>query len=67
MKERGYNVCSTQPKVTCKVFEDNEEDTELAIFPKMRQRTKNINQMHHQFRSYVSNGDVDICPIDTKV
>ena len=67
MKERGYKVGSTAPKVTCKVFEDNEGALELARFPKMRPRTKHINQMYHHFRSYISNGDIEIYPINTSV
>ena len=67
MKERGYNACSTVPKVTFEVFEDDEGAMELARFPKMRPRTIRIKQMHHYFRSYVSNGDVETFPIDTKV
>ena len=66
MKERGYNACSTVPKTAYKVFEDNEGAMELAIFPKMRPRTKHVKQMCHHFRSYVSNGDVDMFPIDAK-
>ena len=61
IEELGCNVCSTVPKVTCKVFEDNEGSMELARFPKMIPRTKHINQMHHHFRSsYVSNGNAEI-------
>ena len=58
---------STTPKVTCKVFEENEGAMELARFPKMTPRTKYINQMHHHFRSYASNGDAEMFPFDAKV
>ena len=57
MKERGHNVCSTAPKVTCEVFEDNEGAMELA----------HINQICHNFISCVSSGDVEMFPIDAKV
>ena len=66
MKARGHNVCSTTSKVTYKVFEDNEGSLELARFPKMRPRTKHINQMHHHFRSYVSSDEVKMFSISTK-
>ena len=67
IEELGCNVCSTVPKVTCKVFEDNEGSMELAMFPKIRPRTKHINQMFHDFMSCVSIGDAEIFPIYTKV
>ena len=67
MKERSYNVCSTAPKVTFKVFEDNEGAMELARFPKMRPSRKHANQMCHHFRSYVFSGDAEMFHIDTKV
>ena len=67
MKESGHNERSTAPKVTCEVFEDNEGVIELARFPKMISRTNHINQMHYHFRSYVSGGDSETFPIDTKV
>ena len=60
-------MCSTASNATCEVFEDKEGDMELARFPKMRPRTKHVNQMHHHFRSSVSNGDAEIFHIDTKV
>ena len=60
-------MCSTAPKVTCEVFEDDEGAMELATFPKMGLRTKHINQMHHHYRSYSYNGDVETFPIDAKV
>ena len=66
MKARGYNVCSTTPKVTCKAFEDNEGALELTRFPKMRPRTKHINQIYHHFRHDVSSGKVEMFPISTK-
>ena len=55
------------PQVTCKVFEDNEGALELARFPKLRPRTKHINQIYHHFRSYVARKKIKILPIDTKV
>ena len=65
MKDRGYDVKSSKPKVTCKLFEDNSGALELARFPKMRPRTKHINQMYHHFRSYVAEKLIEIFPIGT--
>ena len=67
IKEKGFDVKVASPQVTCKVFEDNEGALELARFPKMRPRTKHINQMYHHFRSHVAKGEIEIFPIDTKV
>ena len=41
------------PNVYCKAFEDNSGAYELARCPKIRPRTKHINQKYHHFRSYV--------------
>ena len=67
MKGHGHNVCSTAPKITCKVFEYNEGAMDLERFPKMRPRTKCINQMHHNFISYASSGDIEAFHIDAKL
>ena len=40
---------------------------ELARFPKMRPRTKYINQMHCHFRSYACSGDIEMFHINTRV
>ena len=65
IRDRGYNVKNSIPKVTCKLFEDNSGALELARFPKMRPRTKHINQMYHHFRSYVGAKLIEIFPIGT--
>ena len=39
---------------------------ELARFPKVRPRTKHINQMSRHSRSYASNVDVETFTIDAK-
>ena len=67
IKEKGFDVKVSSPQVTCKAFEDNEGALELARFPKMRPRTKHINQMYHHFRSHVAKGEIEIFPIDTEV
>ena len=65
IKDRGYDVKSSTPKVTCRLFEDNSGALELARFPKMRQRTKHINQMYHHFRSHVADKLIELFPIGT--
>ena len=65
MKEAGFPVGSTTPKVHCKVFEDNSGALEMAKVHKHRARTKHINVKLHHFRDYVSRGLISIHPIDT--
>ncbi len=65
IKDRGYDVKSSTTKVTCRLSEDNPGALELARFPKMRPRTKHINQMCHHFRSCVADKLIEIFPIDT--
>ena len=65
MKERQFDVISTQPKVHCKVFEDNSGALEMAQNHKIRPRTKHINVMYHHFRSYVKSGEISIHACNT--
>jgi len=65
LKDRGYELISTEPKVYCKAFEDNSGALEIARLPKMRPRTKAINVIYHHFREYVRLGLISIYPIST--
>ena len=65
MKRRKFNVFSTVPRVHCKAFEDNSGALELARLPKMRPRTKHINQIFHHFRSFVKDGQIKVLPIES--
>ncbi|GFH52929.1 hypothetical protein CTEN210_09405 [Chaetoceros tenuissimus] len=66
MKEQGFPIESTTPQVKCKVFEDNSGALEMAKVHKYRPRTKHLNNRLHHFRDYVSRGEIEILPIDTK-
>jgi Reverse transcriptase (RNA-dependent DNA polymerase) len=44
MKELKYNFGLTQPKIHCRVFEDNSGALEMAKVHKFRPRTKHINK-----------------------
>ena len=62
---------AAQPNVYCTAFEDNNGALELARAPKMRPRTKHINQKYHFFRSQVARpgdneGRIHILAIDTR-
>jgi hypothetical protein len=65
MKSFGIDVPSVAPKVFCKLFEDNAGAIHLAKVPKMRPRTRHINQKYHHFREWVKKGVIEIFPIDT--
>ncbi len=66
MKEKGFQVICTLPRVYCKVFEDNSGALELAWLPKLLPRTKHINVCCHHFREHVRKGLIKIFPVSTK-
>ena len=66
MKSFGIPIVETTPTVFCKLFEDNAGAIHLAKVPKMRPRTRHINQKYHHFREWVKSGLIKILPIDTK-
>ena len=57
-REHGINIKDIPPKVHCTVFEDNSGALELARLPKMRPRTKHINQAFHHFGEHIERGDI---------
>ena len=70
MKTFGIEIPSANPRVFCKLFEDNAGAIHLAKVPKMRPRTRHINQKYHHFREWVKTtadgkGTIEIYPIDT--
>ena len=66
MESLGFDVPGTQPKVHCRVFEDNAGALHMATNDKFRPRTKHINVRYHHFRSHVDNGDITIHAISTE-
>lgn len=65
LKAFGIAIPSTNPTIYCKLFEDNAGAIHLAKVPKMRPRTRHINQKFHHFREWVKAGLIDILPIHT--
>jgi hypothetical protein len=61
----GIPITETTPTVFCKLFEDNAGAIHLATVPKMRPRTRHINQKYHHFREWVKSGLIAVLPIDT--
>jgi hypothetical protein len=66
MKNLKYKIGITNPKVHCKVFEDNSGALEMAKVHKFRPRTKHINIKYHHFRSYVNDESISIHPITSE-
>ena len=52
--------------IHCKAFEDNSRALELAKVPKMRPRTKHLNNMYHHFQESVQNNEVTLIAVKTK-
>ena len=63
---RGFKAYVGKAHVHCKAFEDNTGALELARMPKLRPRTKHINNMYHHFREAVREGQIKVFHIDTK-
>jgi hypothetical protein len=56
MAELGFPILAKQreQKIHCKVFEDNSGALQIATVPKMRPRTKHINNKYFHFLEYTS-------------
>jgi hypothetical protein len=65
MKSLGIPISKTTPTVFRKLFKDIAGAIHLAKVPKMRPRTRHINQKYHHFREWVMSGLIVILPIDT--
>ena len=57
-RAHGVRIDDLPPKVHCTVFEGNSGALELARLPKIRPRTKHINQSYHHFREHVERKDI---------
>ena len=57
-RENGLHITDIPPKIHCTIFKDNSGTLELARLPKMRPRTKHINQSFHHFREHVERKDI---------
>ena len=60
IKHQGIEVQIDHPSVPCKVFEDSSGALELARLPKIRPRSKHINQSYHFFHEAVEKNEVSI-------
>ena len=51
--------------IHCKAFEDNSGALEMAKVPKMRPRTKHLNNVYHHFHESIQNNEVMLIAIRT--
>jgi histone deacetylase 1/2 len=65
MQKNQVDVEFKPPKVHCTAFEDNSGALELALLPKIRPRTKHINNTYHHFREYVASEQIEVLAIPT--
>ena len=54
MKELGFNIVPNEPVIHCTAFEDNNGALAIASVPRMRPRTKHINNKYFHFMEYTS-------------
>jgi hypothetical protein len=69
IKDNIKGIGDVIPEVHCKVFEDSSGALEVATsakHPKMRPRTKHINNKNHHFTESVLSGKVKILSVSTK-
>ena len=64
-RENGLNIKDIPPKVHCTVVEDNSGALELAHLPKMRPRTKHINQAFHHFPEHIERQEIIVNAMPT--
>ena len=60
-----FELHNPDPKVLCKLYEDNESCISMAKTQKFSPRTRHISLKYHHFRSFVEKGIIEILPIDT--
>ena len=57
MKALGFDILPSGPVIHCKAFEDNNGALAIAKVPKMRPRTKHINNKYFHFVECTSRED----------
>ncbi|KAI2493616.1 hypothetical protein MHU86_20940 [Fragilaria crotonensis] len=62
-QRHGIPNVATNPRIHCKVFEDNSGALTMAQVPKMRPRTKHLNVKYHHFRDHVARGEISLYPV----
>jgi hypothetical protein len=62
---RGIQVTPPEAKMHCKLFCDNTGTCKLLQLPKVRPRTKHLNNKLHHFRQHVAAGRISIRHVST--
>jgi hypothetical protein len=65
LKLNGFQFNTTDNKIICKAFEDNEGALEMARSPKFRPRTKHINIKYHHIHDAIESGKIKMYKIGT--
>ena len=55
-----FNIPAPDMVTSCTVFEDNASAQQLALYPKLRPRTKYIGIKYHFFRNHVQNSSIQV-------
>jgi hypothetical protein len=66
VKAQGIVSSQHTPQIFCKAFKDNSGALEMARMPRMRPRTKHINNNYHHFCLHVALGKITIHAISTE-
>ena len=62
----GIDIAPAETKILCKLFCDNSGACELIRLPKVRPRTKHINNKMHHFREHVASGRIKVQQVSTE-
>jgi hypothetical protein len=65
LKMDGFQFNTTENKIICKAFEDNECALEMARSSKFRPQTKHINIKYHHFHDAIESGKIKMFKIGT--
>ena len=61
----AFELHNPNPRVLCKILEDNESCIAMAKTQRFSPRTRHMSLKYHHFRSFVEKGIIDILPMDT--
>ena len=62
---KTFRLKYERAKMHCRIFEDNSGALEIAKIPKIRPRTKHLNNRFFHFREHIECGDMSVHNIDT--
>ena len=65
MVRNKIKMVTMNPRIYCKVYEDNSVSIVISKEHKYRPRTKHLNIKLHHFRQYVNKNEIGILQINT--